>query len=83
MITRRVDMPCLLASCHSQTHPAGPATYAWRPLPSSAAESMSLSHAVSVVLSRLFEQRQQAAGFALPQGVCDLAAGWEDSGVER
>lgn len=47
------------------------------------AESMSLSHAVSVVLSRLFEARQAASGFALPQGTQDLAAGYQDSGVER
>lgn len=44
---------------------------------------MSLSHAVSVVLSRLFELRQQAGGYSLPQGVEDLAQGYEDRGVER
>lgn len=44
---------------------------------------MSLSHAVSVVLSRLFEERQAAGGFALPQGLSDLAAGFADTGVER
>ena len=45
---------------------------------------MSLSHAVSVVLSRLFETRQQAGGYALPpQGLADLATGSEESGVER
>lgn len=48
-----------------------------------AAESMSLSHAVSVVLSRLFEERQRATGYMLPQGVEDLAAGFQDTGVER
>ena len=46
-------------------------------------ESMSLSHAVSVVLSRLFEMRQQASGCALPQSLADLAAGYEDTGAER
>lgn len=44
---------------------------------------MSLSHAVSVVLSRLFEERQRATGYMLPQGVGDLADGFQDSGVER
>ena len=53
------------------------------PHPCAAAESMSLSHAVSVVLSRLFERRQQAGGYALPQGLADLATGYEESGVER
>lgn len=47
------------------------------------AESLSLSHAVSVVLSRIFEARQQASGYALPQGRGDLAAGFEETGVER
>ncbi|EFN54791.1 hypothetical protein CHLNCDRAFT_52745 [Chlorella variabilis] len=46
-------------------------------------ESMSLSHAVSVVLSRLFEQRALAGSYAVPQGVADLAAGYQESGVER
>ena len=38
---------------------------------------------MSVVLSRLFETRQQAGRYALPQGLADLAAGFEESGVER
>lgn len=54
-----------------------------RPTPPGPAESMSLSHAVSVVLSRMFELRQQSSGFSLPQGISDLAAGYQDSGVER
>ena len=44
---------------------------------------MSLSHAVSVVMSRLFEQRALAGSYAVPQGVADLAAGYQESGVER
>lgn len=43
---------------------------------------MSLSHAVSVVLSRIFEMRQQASGCMVPQGVEDLADGFQDSGAE-
>lgn len=38
---------------------------------------------MSVVLSRLFEARQQAGGYALPQGLADLATGYAEDGVER
>ena len=38
---------------------------------------------MSVVLSRLFELRQEASAFTLPKGTADLAAGYQDSGVER
>lgn len=48
-----------------------------------ATESLSLSHAVSIVLSRLFEARQAAGGYAVPQGLTDLAPGFEETGVER
>jgi hypothetical protein len=44
---------------------------------------MSLSHAVSVVLSRLFEQRTLAGSYAHPQGLADLAEGYQETGVER
>ncbi|KAI3438206.1 hypothetical protein D9Q98_000643 [Chlorella vulgaris] len=46
-------------------------------------ESLSLSHAVSVVLSRLFEARSAASSYHLPQSMGDLADGFQDSGVER
>lgn len=52
-------------------------------LPAVAAESLSLSHAVSVVLSRLFEARSAASSYHLPQSMGDLADGFQDSGVER
>lgn len=46
-------------------------------------ESLSLSHAVSIVLSQLFQLRQQQSGFVLPASIADLAEGYQDVGFER
>lgn len=76
----------LLPACSSKPLRLPMALVAQRCLPpamSCCAESLSLSHAVSVVLSRLFEERQRSSSYALPQGRADLAAGFEETGVER
>lgn len=46
-------------------------------------ESLSLSHAVSIVLSQLFQLRQQQSSYSLPACAADLAEGWQDVGFER
>ena len=44
-------------------------------------ESLSLSHAVSLALSRLFQQRERALGGSYAAASQELlAGGWEDAG---
>ena len=46
-------------------------------------ESLSLSHAVSIVLSQLFQLRQRESGRSLPASMADLAGGYKDQGLEH
>ena len=46
-------------------------------------ESLSLSHAVTICLSQLFQRRQELWGYQAPQSLEELAEGYEESGKER
>ena len=46
-------------------------------------ESLSLSHAATVVLSQLFQKRQELVGHRVPQCLGELAEGFEEVGTER
>eukprot|EP00887_Chlorella_sp_A99_P002111 scaffold21.g2111.t1 len=46
-------------------------------------ESLSLSHAVTIVLSQLFQLRQQQCGLSLPASIGELAPRFTEQGLER